>query len=472
MTIELPNVDTDVAHTLVHYLYADSYQTLQTRDASEADINATEYTRGLKAYCAARWYNLSGLEALAKERIEQLSGAVPALAALDRIKTAFSTAPANDQWLPGYLDKELKRAFRVDDALFTTAEFADRVGGVSAFDRAVVKSVARILKESLHAGLAHAEDTPHEEFVCKIPLAPGCAGAAADAKPEKCATAPALDCANALSDEPPCEVSKYETLASERPCERAESCKPYEESYEEVSKDAECAVPSEPAEECLPCEPEDACHPYESEDAYPPYGEPRQDPIMPEEVQELEPQLKAPPNDDAKPEELAVPECPPDEAIYSPSLSKKDRKGKNRKKGYRWDSEVGKPIDVPPIEAPNADMPDEHEAPLPQDCGLEATVPMEEEIEKQDYDDFQPVEEKAQRTDDLYPLSFDDSAQSRSSRGTMSSQLDCEGLCDNAGTHLLFGKGWKECSRCSALVRLVAAQRAREVDSDGGFEIM
>lgn len=54
----------------------------------------------------------------------------------------------------------------------------------------------------------------------------------------------------------------------------------------------------------------------------------------------------------------------------------------------------------------------------------------------------------------------------------MSSQLDCEGLCDNVGTHLLFGKGWKECSRCSALVRLVAAQRAREVDSDGGFEIM
>lgn len=156
----------------------------------------------------------------------------------------FSTAPANDQWLPGYLDKELKRAFRVYDALFTTAEFADRVGGVSAFDRVVVKSVARILKESLHAGPAHAEDTPHEEFVCKIPLAPSCAAA------------PALDCANVLSDEPPCEVSKYETLASERPCERAESCKPYEESYEEVSKDAECAVPSEPAEECLPCEPE------------------------------------------------------------------------------------------------------------------------------------------------------------------------------------------------------------------------
>lgn len=197
-TIELPNVDTDVAHTLVHYFYSGSYQTLKTRGASTVDRNATEYKRGLKAYCVAMWYKLSGLETLAKERIEHISGAVPVLAALYSIKIAFSTAPTNDQWLLEHLQKELEEAFRVDDALFTTDEFADWVGGVQAFDRAVLKSVARILRDSLHARLAHSEDALCEEFVCKMPLAPGCDGVAVDVEREEYPAAMVPDCAGAL----------------------------------------------------------------------------------------------------------------------------------------------------------------------------------------------------------------------------------------------------------------------------------
>ena len=48
--IELPELDDDIGHTLVHYLYTGAYQTLKLRRVTE-DVEITEYKE-------AFWYTL------------------------------------------------------------------------------------------------------------------------------------------------------------------------------------------------------------------------------------------------------------------------------------------------------------------------------------------------------------------------------------------------------------------------------
>lgn len=60
-TIELPEVDEDIGHTLVHYLYDGTYQTLKPQGAAGPPDSTVEYRRGILAYCTARLYKLNGL---------------------------------------------------------------------------------------------------------------------------------------------------------------------------------------------------------------------------------------------------------------------------------------------------------------------------------------------------------------------------------------------------------------------------
>ncbi len=69
-TIALPELDEDIGHTLVHYLYTGTYQTLKPRDVSGEVERITGYKRNVHLYCAARTYGPGGLELLVKGNIE------------------------------------------------------------------------------------------------------------------------------------------------------------------------------------------------------------------------------------------------------------------------------------------------------------------------------------------------------------------------------------------------------------------
>lgn len=146
--VKLPNADSDVAHTLAHYVSTGEYQTLKTWDDSVEETYATEHRRGLQTYCASRHYQLHGLDELAKEKVLSLSDSIPVLTALGHIKSAF-TAVSDDDWLPAYLDHMLEKAFETDDAVFTADELADHVGAEPTFDQALVRSLGRLLRDSL-----------------------------------------------------------------------------------------------------------------------------------------------------------------------------------------------------------------------------------------------------------------------------------------------------------------------------------
>jgi hypothetical protein len=70
--IELPDLDDDVGHTLVHYLYTGAYRTLKLRGVVQDIEKITEYKKSVLVYSAARTYGLNGLEMLAKTHMEIL----------------------------------------------------------------------------------------------------------------------------------------------------------------------------------------------------------------------------------------------------------------------------------------------------------------------------------------------------------------------------------------------------------------
>lgn len=106
----LYNVDPDIAHTFVHYLYTGTYQTLRgpspfaySFDQEEAE---REHHRALLAYSAATEYELDGLRDLAKKKAEDID--IPAWCVIRDVERAFRDLEGQDEWLDGYLKGALE----------------------------------------------------------------------------------------------------------------------------------------------------------------------------------------------------------------------------------------------------------------------------------------------------------------------------------------------------------------------------
>ncbi|KAH7057191.1 hypothetical protein B0J12DRAFT_405490 [Macrophomina phaseolina] len=103
--LALYNVDPDVAHTFVHYLYTGTYQTLRVPTPFAHSISQTvterEHLRALLVYAAATEYGLDALRHLARERAESID--VPAWCVIKDVERAFRDLEGQDEWLDEYL---------------------------------------------------------------------------------------------------------------------------------------------------------------------------------------------------------------------------------------------------------------------------------------------------------------------------------------------------------------------------------
>ena len=68
--VSLPEVDEDVGHTFIHYLYTGNYQTLKSSPTCDMPRRAIEYNRSVLAYHAALSCGLDGLADYAREYIQ------------------------------------------------------------------------------------------------------------------------------------------------------------------------------------------------------------------------------------------------------------------------------------------------------------------------------------------------------------------------------------------------------------------
>ncbi|EGE86661.2 hypothetical protein BDDG_09608 [Blastomyces dermatitidis ATCC 18188] len=101
--ITLPDVDEDIGHTLVHFLYTGIYETLGSAPDPDISCTAREFRKSALVYHIARTYNLPELETLAKKYIEHFEESI----SIFNILQAKSCIEAGAEDLPAdrYLDK-------------------------------------------------------------------------------------------------------------------------------------------------------------------------------------------------------------------------------------------------------------------------------------------------------------------------------------------------------------------------------
>ena len=143
------DVDEDVGHTVVHFLYTGGYQTVRSSlDKGTTDL-AREYKRSILVYHASRAWGLADLEILAKQNMQHLDEDLPVLEILRVVRDVFSSLPVDEPWLPGYIQGILQRLLKPEDPGFGLCEFYDILGRDHRFDNAVMKTILEILSRRL-----------------------------------------------------------------------------------------------------------------------------------------------------------------------------------------------------------------------------------------------------------------------------------------------------------------------------------
>ncbi|KAM5446406.1 hypothetical protein MaudCBS49596_006665 [Microsporum audouinii] len=142
------DVDEDIGHTIVHFLYTGEYETLRAGSIQD-DLIAREMRRSVQAYYAARVYGLTGLEAFAKVYIKQFSESVSVFDLLQEVRSIFSKLPVGEVWLPSHIDARLAKEYERDENIFEDKEFCNLFGEEKNFDKAILRMVINIYSSRL-----------------------------------------------------------------------------------------------------------------------------------------------------------------------------------------------------------------------------------------------------------------------------------------------------------------------------------
>ncbi|CAI7648443.1 unnamed protein product [Penicillium glandicola] len=145
----MPNVNEDVGHTVLHFLYTGGYETVSSPLNEGVSDLAREYKRSVLVYYASRTWGLTDLEILAKQKMEHLDEDLPILEILRVVRDVFSSLPADETWLPSYIRGNLQRLPKPEVAGLDLHAFYNILGQDHQFDNAVMKMILEMLSISL-----------------------------------------------------------------------------------------------------------------------------------------------------------------------------------------------------------------------------------------------------------------------------------------------------------------------------------
>ncbi|KAF1828831.1 hypothetical protein BDW02DRAFT_574522 [Decorospora gaudefroyi] len=125
-TLCLPGVSAATGHTLVHYLYTGTYQTLEARAEDVATPAHIKLKQAVLTFGVASAYELHDLERLAKEQIEIYGSRMDLADVLDTVRKEFSKWAWS--WFHEYLQVRAKEQFDLDHTFFTSKAYVENVG--------------------------------------------------------------------------------------------------------------------------------------------------------------------------------------------------------------------------------------------------------------------------------------------------------------------------------------------------------
>ncbi|KAI9934569.1 hypothetical protein ASPWEDRAFT_43988 [Aspergillus wentii DTO 134E9] len=173
----LSDVDEDVGHTLLHYLYTGGYETIKPWPFMDVDLSKweLEYRRSALAYCAARTYQLDGLIAHAQHYMEKFASMISIFALLNIVTGVYPSLSEGEDWFLDHVKSRIAAAFAEDNTLFVQDSFLKTFGEVPAFDRFLMQSALDIYSEGVlrtRDSSISREETPEQSVPPSEPLYP------------------------------------------------------------------------------------------------------------------------------------------------------------------------------------------------------------------------------------------------------------------------------------------------------------
>lgn len=141
--LDLQHISGDAGHVLVHHLYTGTYQNLMPKGPSPPGNGVARFKTSMQVYVAARVYEISSLEELAKEQIKFLGDNLDMLSILDVVENTYPTPVEDDTWFPEYIRSRIEAAFKDPTALLAL-EFSDTFGSGISIAKLLLKTVVEL----------------------------------------------------------------------------------------------------------------------------------------------------------------------------------------------------------------------------------------------------------------------------------------------------------------------------------------
>ncbi|KAL3454820.1 hypothetical protein BJX65DRAFT_301447 [Aspergillus insuetus] len=166
--VRLRDVNEDVGHTFMHFLYTGEYTTAKSQSATASATaldgttdTQTEYNRSVLAYQAAISCG-SGLEGLAEHArncMQVLDNHIPIF---DIISLGRNTmAKIDDAWFSKYLTDRIIASFEEDEAILQEEKFFELFGQSVGFD----KFLSKVMAKAYETKLASIRDEAHSAIM-------------------------------------------------------------------------------------------------------------------------------------------------------------------------------------------------------------------------------------------------------------------------------------------------------------------
>jgi hypothetical protein len=157
--IQLPDVDKNTGHVLVHFLCTGTYQTLNNIEVSPEEEARVEFKRAFSAFVTANTYKLATLQQLAMKKIELYGRGMTIFDIVDAIDEDFLRFSDSTTEFVDYLTKKAEDAFQKNYNVFHDHRMFDGITNV-ALSKALANCVMVLYKDKI-TQMLQAEQLMH-----------------------------------------------------------------------------------------------------------------------------------------------------------------------------------------------------------------------------------------------------------------------------------------------------------------------
>lgn len=147
--INFVDVNEDIGHSVVHYLYTGQYQTIMAPSSPTTSRRQTEYVQSVHIYSVALGYRIKGLDTLAKHYMLLFEDSVDIFQILSVARKEYGEIRNLDDWYPKYLVNKIQCAFEKDEDVFKREEFTAILGEDAKFDQFLMQAVISLYSDKV-----------------------------------------------------------------------------------------------------------------------------------------------------------------------------------------------------------------------------------------------------------------------------------------------------------------------------------